>query len=72
MDDLAGVGNGANQLYTLCGRGVRSTLRILRHGLAVEETANTPMPGNPYSVWAVPTSREGVYVLYCCVTLLQC
>ena len=61
VDDLAGVGNGNNQLYTLCGRGVRSSLRILRHGLAVDESANSPMPGNPHSVWSLPASRDGVY-----------
>lgn len=41
------------QIYTLCGRGARSSLRILRHGLAVTEMAVSELPGNPNAVWAV-------------------
>ncbi|CAM9302661.1 unnamed protein product [Scytosiphon promiscuus] len=40
------------QMYTLCGRGNRSTLRILRHGLAVTELAENDLPGVPSAVFA--------------------
>ena len=30
------------QLYTLCGRGPRSSLRVLRHGLEVINVVSTP------------------------------
>ncbi|CAM9850089.1 unnamed protein product, partial [Phaeothamnion confervicola] len=54
----AGGGEGAQQVYALCGRGPGSTLRVLRHGLAVTEMARSELPGNPSAVWAV-RQREG-------------
>ncbi|KAL7490114.1 hypothetical protein ACHAW6_015826 [Cyclotella cf. meneghiniana] len=41
------------QLYALCGRGPRSTLRILRHGLSVTELAVSELPGVPGAVFNV-------------------
>ena len=41
------------QIYSLCGRGPRSTLRVLRHGLAVTVMAVSELPGNPSAVWTV-------------------
>ncbi|TMW43031.1 hypothetical protein DOY81_011893, partial [Sarcophaga bullata] len=41
------------QLYVLCGRGPRSSLRVLRHGLEVSEMAVSELPGNPNAVWTV-------------------
>ena len=38
-------GEEAPQLFALCGRGPRSSLRILRPGLAVTEMAVTQLPG---------------------------
>jgi len=43
------------QIYTLCGRGARASLRVLRHGLAVSEIAVSELPGHPTGVWAVKT-----------------
>lgn len=47
------------QLYTVCGRGPRSTLRVLRHGLEVTEMAVSELPGNPTAVWTVRKRAEG-------------
>lgn len=47
------------QLYTLCGRGPRSTLRVLRHGLEVSEMAVSELPGNPNAVWTVKKNIDG-------------
>ena len=44
------------QLYALCGRGARSSLRVLRHGLAVAEMAVSELPGNPTAVWTIRRS----------------
>jgi len=44
------------QIYVLNGRGTRSNLRILRHGISVAEMAVSPLPGNPSSVWSVKRS----------------
>ena len=47
------------QIYALCGRGSRSTFRILRHGLEVSELAVSELPGNPNAVWTVRGSVQG-------------
>ena len=47
------------QVYAACGRGPRSTLRVLRHGLEVTEMAVTELPGNPNAVWTVKKRADG-------------
>lgn len=47
------------QLYIACGRGPRSTLRVLRHGLEVSEMAVSELPGNPNAVWTVKRRVDG-------------
>lgn len=47
------------QVYALCGRGSRSSLRVLRHGLEVTEMAVSELPGNPNAVWTVKMSSAG-------------
>jgi len=41
------------QIYTLCGRGPMSSLRVLRHGLSVTELAVSELPGVPGAVFNV-------------------
>ena len=41
------------QIYTLCGRGPSSSLRVLRHGLSVTELAVSELPGVPGAVFNV-------------------
>ncbi|KAK6116797.1 hypothetical protein DH2020_049427 [Rehmannia glutinosa] len=41
------------QIFSLCGRGPRSSLRILRPGLAISEMAVSQLPGVPSAVWTV-------------------
>lgn len=55
--DLAG--EDTPQLYMLCGRGPRSSLRVLRHGLEVSEMAVSELPGNPNAVWTVKKRSDG-------------
>ena len=47
------------QIFTLNGRGSRSVLRTLRHGLEVEETVSSDLPGIPNAVWTVKTRSDG-------------
>ncbi len=47
------------QLYAACGRGPRSSLRVLRHGLEVTEMAVSELPGNPNAVWTVKRRADG-------------
>ncbi|KAI6217434.1 hypothetical protein M3Y95_01218600 [Aphelenchoides besseyi] len=70
MDNLSPViksniiemnGEDAPQIYALCGRGPRSTLRVLRNGLEVSEMAVSELPGNPNGVWTVKRHIDDVY-----------
>jgi len=56
VGDYAKEGNP--QLYCLCGQGPRSTMRILRHGLAVSEIAVSDLPGRPSAVWSIPDRMQ--------------
>lgn len=51
------------QFYTACGRGPRSTFRILRHGLEVSEMAVSELPGNPNAIWTVKHNANGAAML---------
>lgn len=47
------------QVYLACGRGPRSSIRVLRHGLEVSEMAVSELPGNPNAVWTVKKRADG-------------
>ena len=72
MDVLTQVANLLNeeipQIFTLCGRGPRSTLRLLRPGLAVTEMAVSPLPGNPTAVWTIKRSMLDEFDAYIIVS----
>ncbi|OEH79966.1 splicing factor 3b subunit 3 [Cyclospora cayetanensis] len=68
MHVLDAQGTGTPQLYLLCGRGSRSTLRVLQHGLAVEELADNELPGRPRAVWTLKESNESLYDAYILVS----
>ncbi|XP_055891647.1 splicing factor 3B subunit 3-like [Biomphalaria glabrata] len=59
------------QLFTLCGRGPRSTLRVLRHGLEVSEMAVSELPGNPNAVWTVKKHTDDDYDAYIIVSFMN-
>jgi splicing factor 3B subunit 3 len=54
----------APQIFAACGRGSRSTLRILRHGLEVEESVSSDLPGIPNAVWTTKRTEQGEYPLF--------
>ena len=54
------TGEDTPQIYTLCGKGPRSSFRILRHGLEVSELAVSELPGSPTAVWTLRASTEGI------------
>ena len=56
------------QIYTLCGRGSRSSLRVLRPGLAVTEMAVSPLPGNPTAVWTTKRTTSSEFDNYIIVS----
>jgi splicing factor 3B subunit 3 len=45
------------QLFAFCGKGPRSSLRVLRHGLKISDLAESQLPGVPNAVWTI---REDV------------
>ena len=56
VDEMSG--DDAPQIHTLCGKGNRSSLRILRHGISVTELAVSELPGRPTAVWTVRGSSD--------------
>lgn len=48
----------SNQLVTLSGRGPRSTLRVLVHGIDVDVVLNHPIEANPIRVWTLKQSLD--------------
>ncbi|KIY53064.1 hypothetical protein FISHEDRAFT_63486 [Fistulina hepatica ATCC 64428] len=52
------------QIFTACGRGARSTMRTLRHGLEVEESVSSDLPGIPNAVWTTKKREDDPYDSY--------
>jgi splicing factor 3B subunit 3 len=80
MDSLmplidAAVANLTNedspQIYALCGKGARSSFRILKHGLRVTEIAGSDLPANPNAVWTVRGSMEDEYDSYIIISFVN-
>uniref|UniRef100_A0A7I4DMV7 Cleavage/polyadenylation specificity factor A subunit N-terminal domain-containing protein n=1 Tax=Physcomitrium patens TaxID=3218 RepID=A0A7I4DMV7_PHYPA len=59
------------QIFSLCGRGPRSSLRILRPGLAVTEMAVSPLPGVPSAVWTVKKHANDEFDAYIVVSFVN-
>ncbi|UYV63982.1 SF3B3 [Cordylochernes scorpioides] len=59
------------QLYVACGRGPRSSMRILRHGLEVSEMAVSELPGNPNAVWTVKKKADDDFDAYIIVSFVN-
>ncbi|RMX51535.1 hypothetical protein pdam_00010321 [Pocillopora damicornis] len=59
------------QLYAACGRGPRSSMRVLRHGLEVSEMAVSELPGNPNAVWTVKTHTQDEFDSYIVVSFIN-
>ncbi|KAK1691300.1 pre-mRNA-splicing factor rse-1 [Colletotrichum godetiae] len=58
------TGEDAPQIYTACGNGARSTFRMLKHGLEVNEIVASELPGIPSAVWTLKLSRGDQYDAY--------
>lgn len=62
------LGEEIPQIYTACGRGPRSSLRVLRPGLAVSEMAVSPLPSTATGVWTVRRSAVEEHDAYIVVS----
>lgn len=58
------TGEDAPQIFSVCGSGARSTFRMLKHGLEVNEIVASELPGIPSAVWTLRLSREEEYDAY--------
>ena len=58
------LGEDTPQVYAACGRGARSSVRILRQGLEVMEAVSSELPGAPIAVWTTKLKREDTYDAY--------
>jgi len=64
--DLAN--EGTPQIYASTGPAHRSSMRVLRHGLSIQEMAVSQLPGNPNAVWTVKSCVEDEYDKYIVVS----
>jgi splicing factor 3B subunit 3 len=71
MKVIDATGEGSPQLYCLCGRGPRSTMRVLKHGLSVSEMAVSALPGRPHAVWTVRGGTEEAFDRYIVVSFID-
>ncbi|GBG29377.1 Pre-mRNA-splicing factor rse1 [Hondaea fermentalgiana] len=51
-------GEDRKQIMLACGRGSRSSVRVLRYGLEVTELASSPLPGTPGAVWTIRAAAD--------------
>ncbi|GAA6042770.1 hypothetical protein JCM8097_007468 [Rhodosporidiobolus ruineniae] len=58
------LGEDTPQIYTACGRGARSSVRILRQGLEVMEAVSSELPGAPIAVWTTKLRADDQYDAY--------
>lgn len=58
------TGDDAPQIFSVCGSGARSTFRMLKHGLEVNEIVASELPGIPSAVWTLKLNREEQYDAY--------
>ncbi|KAI5479642.1 splicing factor 3B subunit 3 [Pseudohyphozyma bogoriensis] len=58
------LGEDTPQIYTACGRGARSSVRILRQGLEVGEAVSSELPGAPIAVWTTKLKADDEYDAY--------
>lgn len=45
------TGADAPQIFAACGKGAKSTFKMLQHGLEVQEAVSSDLPGIPSAIW---------------------
>ena len=59
------------QIYALCGKGSRSSFRVLQHGLPVTEIAASELPGSPNGVWTLRGATDDEYDSYIVISFVN-
>ena len=54
----------APQIYSVCGNGARSSFRMLKHGLEVNEIVASELPGVPSAVWTTKLRQNDQFDAY--------
>ncbi|PWY97250.1 putative splicing factor 3B subunit 3 [Testicularia cyperi] len=52
------------QIFAACGRGARSSFKMLRHGLEAQEAVSSDLPGVPNAVWTTKIAQADEYDSY--------
>ena len=72
IDDLFDSSEGTTkQIYAACGQGRHSSVRILKHGLSVQDIAETQIPGVPTDIFTVKLKPEDEYDSYVVVSFVN-
>ncbi|KAN0060282.1 pre-mRNA-splicing factor rse1 [Thecaphora frezii] len=58
------LGADSPQIFAACGRGARSSLKMLRHGLEVQEAVSSDLPGVPNAVWTTKLTKQDEFDSY--------
>ena len=69
VEDL--TGEGEPQIYTICGKGSRSSLRILKPGLTVNNIVSSALPGEPIAIWTVKEKVEDIFDKFIIVSFIN-
>lgn len=69
--NLSGAGEDIPQIYTVSGNGARSTFRMLKYGLEVNELVASELPGTPSAVWTTKLTQDDKYDAYIILTFLH-
>lgn len=67
IDDFAG--EESPQIVSLCGRGHRSSMRVMRHGVSVTEMAVSDLPSKPNALWTLKQAQGDDFDHYIVVSL---
>lgn len=59
------------QLFVASGTGPRSSFKMLRPGLEVDESVSSGLPGNPSHVWSTKLRRHDAYDSYIVLSFLN-
>ena len=66
VNDLSN--EGIMKIHALCGKSSRSSLRVIKQGLSINEIANTVLPANPTGIWTIKGAPEDVNDKYIIVS----
>ncbi|KAF8312848.1 hypothetical protein DL93DRAFT_2081807 [Clavulina sp. PMI_390] len=61
----------APQIFTISGRGARSSFRMLRHGIEAPELMSSELPGTPNAVWTAKLRDSDEFDAYIVLSFIN-